>query len=90
MKTLALEGALTEFAAAKQMAKLLDFLYSGDKLEINLANVTEIDMAGLQLLILIKRQAEQEGTTLYFVMYSKAVLEILKLSGLTRTFDSLR
>ena len=55
-------------------------------MEINLANISEIDTAGLQLLILIKREAAQASKTLSFVMHSKAVLEILELANLTTVF----
>lgn len=86
MKTLAINDELTVFTAAEQKMHLLAFLASGGELEINLANVTEIDTAGLQLLILIKREAAQAAKTLRFVMHSKAVLEILELANLTSTF----
>lgn len=86
MKTLTMENELTIFTAAEQKMHLLAFLASGGELEINLANVTEIDTAGLQLLILIKREAAQAAKTLRFVMHSKAVLEILELANLTSTF----
>ena len=86
MQTLAIEGELTIFTAAEQKSKLLDFLASGDDLEINLANAAEIDTAGLQLLILIKREAAKSGKSLSFAMHSKAVLEVLELANLTGVF----
>lgn len=86
MPTLAIEGELTIFTAAEQKPKLLKFLNKGKQLEINLAGVTEIDTAGLQLLILIKREAAQVGKSLSFVMHSKAVLETLELANLIGPF----
>lgn len=86
MQTLVIDGELTIFTAAEQKSKLCDFLKTGDELEINLANVTEIDTAGLQLLILIKREAAQTGKTLGFAMHSKAVLEMLELTRLSIAF----
>jgi len=86
MQTLTIEGELTVFTAAEQKTSLLAFLNTGDELEINLANVGEIDTAGLQLLILIKREAAQSGKTLRFVMHSKAVLDVLELTRLTSAF----
>ncbi|MDD5580300.1 MAG: STAS domain-containing protein [Methylobacter sp.] len=86
MQSLAIEGELTIFTAAEQKTSLLAFLKSSDKLEINLDSVTEIDSAGLQILILIKREAAQAAKTLSFVMHSKAVLEILELANLTSAF----
>lgn len=86
MQTLTIEGELTIFTAAEQKANLIGFLMTGDELEINLANVTEIDTAGLQLLILIKREAAQSGKALSFAMHSDAVLEILEMANLTGVF----
>lgn len=86
MQTLVIEDELTIFTAAEQKPRLLAFVDSGDELEIDLAKVHEIDTAGLQLLILIKRQAAQTGKNLRFVMHSKEVLEILELTNLTMTF----
>jgi len=86
MQTLALESELTIFTAAEQKMRLLAFLKSGDELEINLADVAEIDTAGLQILILLKREAAQTGKTLVFVMHSKAVLDVLELTRLSGVF----
>lgn len=86
MQQLTIEGELTIFTAAEQKIKLLNFLNSGDALEINLSQVAELDTAGLQLLILIKREAAQQRKQLSFTMHSKAVLEILELANLTTAF----
>lgn len=86
MHQLTIEGELTIFTAAEQKINLLNFLNSGDTLEINLSQVAELDTAGLQLLILIKREAAQQRKKLSFTMHSKAVLEILELANLTTAF----
>ncbi|MCQ8182958.1 STAS domain-containing protein [Methylomonas sp. SURF-1] len=86
MQTLTIEDELTIFTAAEQKNNLLSFLNSGDDLEINLSQVTEMDTAGLQLLVLAKREAARTGKTLRFVMHSKAVLDILELANLTTAF----
>jgi anti-anti-sigma factor len=86
MQTQAIEGELTIYTASTLKASLLTFLNSGDELEINLAEVTEIDTAGLQLLILIKREAAKAGKLLSFVMHSNVVLETLELANLTSAF----
>jgi anti-sigma B factor antagonist len=77
---------MTIFTAAEQKPKLLKFLKKGKQLEVNLANVTDIDTAGLQLLILMKREAARAGKTLSFIMHSKIVLETLELTRLTSVF----
>ncbi|BBL60510.1 STAS domain-containing protein [Methylomonas koyamae] len=86
MQTLTIEDELTIFTAAEQKNNVLSFLSSGDDLEINLSQVAEMDTAGLQLLILAKREAARAGKTLRFVMHSKAVLDILELVNLTTAF----
>ncbi|MDP2902419.1 MAG: STAS domain-containing protein [Methylovulum sp.] len=86
MQTLSIEGELTIVTATEQKALLLAFLDTDDELEINLSKVSEFDTAGLQLLILIKREAAQTGKTLRFVMHSKVVLDILELTRLTTAF----
>ncbi|OAI25048.1 lipid asymmetry maintenance protein MlaB [Methylomonas koyamae] len=86
MQTLTIEDELTIFTAAEQKTGLLNFLGSGDDLEINLSQVSEMDTAGLQLLILAKRESARTGKALRFVMHSKVVLEILELANLTTAF----
>ena len=86
METLELINELTIFTAAEQKDQLIAFLNTGNDLEINLAKVSEIDTAGLQLLILLKREAGHLGKNLSYVMHSKAVLDILELTNLTAVF----
>ncbi|PPD18428.1 MAG: anti-sigma B factor antagonist [Methylobacter sp.] len=86
MQTLELEGELTIFTAAEQKTQLLNFLNSGDELEVNVGKVSEIDSAGLQLLILLKREAANTHKTLRLVEHNKAVMEVLELANLTGTF----
>ncbi|MDT4332912.1 STAS domain-containing protein [Methylomonas sp. MED-D] len=86
MQTLTIDDELTIFTAAEQKRNLLNFLSTGDDLEINLSQVAEMDTAGLQLLILSKREAGLAGKQLRFVMHSKAVLDILELANLTTAF----
>ncbi|MFA5984698.1 MAG: STAS domain-containing protein [Methylococcaceae bacterium] len=86
MQTLAIEGELTIYNAGEQKTRFLAFLNSGESLQINLAEVTEIDTAGLQLLILIKRTATKAKKELSFVMHSDAVLDILELTRLATAF----
>ncbi len=86
MQTLAIEEEMTIFTAAQQKLRLLSFLESGDVLEIDLAKVSELDTAGLQLLILVKREAVRRGKALNFILHSKAILEVLELTNLTNAF----
>lgn len=83
MQTLCIENDMTIYTAAEQRQILVAFLECGADLEINLAQVNEIDTAGLQLLILSKHEAAQAQKTLRFVMHSAAVTDILELTNLT-------
>lgn len=86
MQKLELDDELTIFTAAMQKPQLMAFLESDNDLEINLSRVTEMDTAGLQLLILAKREAANAAKSLRFVMHSKVVLDILELANLTTAF----
>lgn len=86
MQKLTLEGDLTIFSAVEQKTNLVQFLEQDDDLEIDLAKVEELDTAGLQLLILVKREAAHMGKKLRFTMHSKAVLTVLELTNLVTVF----
>jgi len=85
-----IEGELTIYTAATEKQRLLNFLDSeggSDRtLELNLSQVSEMDTAGLQILILIKNEAKRRGKTLHYVMHSKSVLDILEISNMTAHF----
>lgn len=86
MKTREIEGELTIYTAATEKENLLSFLQSDDELELNLSKVTEMDTAGLQVLILLKNEARRHQKTLHYVMHSKPVLEILEMANMTASF----
>ena len=86
MQQLSIDNELTIFTASDQKPRLLEFLATGNDLEIDLSKVAEIDTAGLQLLILLKREAAQAGKPLRFALHSKAVLDVLELTNLTHAF----
>ena len=54
--------------------------------EIDLSGVSEIDSAGLQLLLLAKREAERYANPLRLTGHSRAVLEVLDLCNLAGYF----
>lgn len=77
-----LDGELTIYTAAELSAELLPRLGATPQMQIDLSQITEMDGAGLQLLILVTREASRAGTALTLTGHSKAVLETLQLSGL--------
>lgn len=81
-----LAGELCIFHAAELKPHLLEALEAGAECDIDLAQVTEVDTAGLQLLLGAKREAERRGCRLGFVNHSEPVLEALDLVNLARDF----
>lgn len=86
MNSHAISGELTIYTAANEKQQLQNFLDSDDELELNLSQVSELDSAGLQILILMKQEAARRNKKLHYTMHSKAVLEILEMCNLTASF----
>lgn len=81
-----IDGELTIYTAGEVRERLLDALRRGKETEIDLSRVTEIDTAGLQLLILAKREAVAKNRSLLLHGHSAVVLECLDLCNLTASF----
>ena len=81
-----IEGEMTIYSAARLKDSLFSAMEDCDELEMNLAHVSEIDSAGLQLLALVKREAVEGNKPLHFVAHSRAVLDMLDLCNLAGVF----
>jgi anti-anti-sigma factor len=84
--SLRLDGELTIYRAAELKRSLLDALQAAPRLEIDLAGVTEIDTSGVQLLMLLKREAANQGRELALAAHSQAVVEAFDLLDLAPFF----
>lgn len=84
--TLKLEGELTIYRAAELKDTLLAPLAEATSLEADLAGVTEIDSAGVQLLMLAKQTAQANGCELRLVGHSPAVVDVFELLDLAGHF----
>jgi anti-anti-sigma regulatory factor len=76
---LCIEGELTILRAAELKGVLLD---DPPPTEVDLSGVTEIDTAGIQLLMLAQREARSGGRSLHLLSPSVAVsaaLDLLRL-----------
>ena len=82
----AVEGDMTIYAALALKDKLLLPLAQCKAVEINLAGVSEIDSAGLQLLIVAKNEAQARGKTLTLTGHSQAVLDLMAQCDLQSFF----
>jgi len=76
---LALDGELTIYRAADLKVEVLEALRKAATLEIDLSGVSELDTAGLQVLMLAKQTAQAEQRTLRLAQHSPAVLEIFEM-----------
>lgn len=85
---LAIEGELTIYTAAELKEKIGALLSAGNAIEIDLAQVGEIDTAGLQLLLLAQRECAQHEKTIVFSNPSEAVLTCWRLCNLNSTFGA--
>ncbi len=84
VSVLRIEGEMSIFRATELMAILQA---EPAPAEIDLSGVTEIDTAGVQLLMLAKQQAQEARRELRLVGHSPAVLEVFELLNLAAFFN---
>jgi len=83
---LVVEGELTIYTAAETKEKIATFLRGEQPLEIDLSQVGEIDTAGLQLLLLARREAAAQQKVLIFAEPSAAVQSCWQLCNFDAAF----
>jgi anti-anti-sigma factor len=83
---LALQDDMTIYQAADLKSRLLGALAGADHLALDLSGVAEIDTAGLQLLMLVMREAGRQGKTLEISGHSPAVQQTLDFCNLVGVF----
>ncbi|MCE4538934.1 STAS domain-containing protein [Pelomonas sp. P7] len=86
LRRLRLSGELTIYAAAQVQSAMMAAWAGAAEFEIELAGVTEIDTAGLQLLMAAKRDANAAGVPLRLTGHSAPVVELLDLFDLAGWF----
>ena len=79
---LTLTEDLTIYHALDQKNTLLNALAASDELELDLLSVSEMDTAGLQLLILLKKEAQRSGKRVSIVAHSQAVRAVIDFCNL--------
>lgn len=77
-----LEGELTIYTARELKDTLLATVARGLPMEVDLSGVTEMDSAGMQLLILLKREMRARGLRLDLAGHSPVVTEVIDLMNL--------
>lgn len=85
-RRLYLDGNLTIYEAPAVKERLVTALGESQTLELDLSQVSEIDTAGFQLLVMAKREAARQGKTLGLVAHSAAVREVLDFFNMVGFF----
>ncbi|MBI3772618.1 MAG: STAS domain-containing protein [Gammaproteobacteria bacterium] len=80
-----IEGEMTIYTALELKNNLMPVNHSHET-EIDLSGVTEIDTAGLQLLMFIRREARKHKSTLRLTAHSPAVIEVIDVCNLASYF----
>jgi anti-anti-sigma factor len=83
---LTIEDEMTIYTALEQKNELSQYLEPDSELQINLSSVTEIDGAGLQILLFIKQEAEKLNFKFSLIQHSQAVVEVFELLNLSSHF----
>lgn len=76
------QGEMNIYSASQVRDELLQSLSANAQVEIDLANVTDFDSSGVQILLVLRREAQRTGKSLSFVHHSQAVREVLDLLNL--------
>lgn len=85
-KAIGIEGEMTIYTAAEQYAGLRQRLRESKELELDLSEVTELDSAGVQVLMMLKKEMEQARGTLHLVNHSRPVVDVYELLDLQSHF----
>jgi anti-anti-sigma factor len=83
---ISLDGEMTIYRAADLKVTVLEALRKTRVLELDLSGVTELDTAGLQVLMLAKQTAAAEQRELRLLQHSPAVVEIFEMLDLVAFF----
>jgi two-component system chemotaxis sensor kinase CheA len=85
-KRLSVKEDMTIYNAPGQKQQFLSALAQTASLELDLHAITEMDAAGLQLLLLLKREAVQQGRNLSLINHGPRVLQVIDFCNLGGTF----
>jgi anti-sigma B factor antagonist len=83
---LKLSGELTIYEASETWRELQIRLKEHPNLALDLAELTQLDTAGVQVLYQLKQQAKAQGQDLPIQRHSAAVLEVFSVLNLASAF----
>lgn len=78
-----IKGELSIYTVAALRSQLLDALDAAPEVDVDLSEVSEMDSAGMQLMVAAKREAALRHKTLRFSGHSPAVFDVLELCKLS-------
>ena len=78
-RRVALSGELTIYSVAQIKATLAEAMRDGGEIEVDLSGISDIDSAGLQLMLIAKRHLD---CGVRFVNHSPEVLRLVDLANL--------
>ncbi|QYK03559.1 STAS domain-containing protein [Shewanella zhangzhouensis] len=82
-----LSGPLTIYQAEELFNEIKSWLKQGEQLIVDLGAVTEIDSAGVQLLLMTSKEQEAHGLSLSLVNHSKVVIKCFEALGVLALFS---
>lgn len=83
---ISVDDEMTIYTALDHKHRFSECLRPGQSLQVNLAGVSEIDSAGLQLLMFLKQEATRLDIPLTLTQHSQAVVEVLELVNMATRF----
>jgi anti-sigma B factor antagonist len=84
---ISVDGELNIYRALEYKQTFLAAIRDGEALEVDLSSVTEIDSAGVQLLMLLRSAAQERACEVRLTGPSPAVREVFDLLDLAAWFD---
>ena len=84
---LAFNGEMTIFTADAAQRQLSLYLDGYSKFELDLSDITEIDTAGIQLLLMLHQKSTHSNKPVRILAVSEPVFNRLKVYGLLDCFD---
>ncbi len=78
---------MTIYTACEMKDKLIQELAKCQAVELDLSQVVELDTAGFQLLMLLKREAERNKTSFLVKNHSPTVQDFFKLYHVTEQIE---
>ncbi len=79
---LTIEGEMTIHRARELRRLFQEEMARSEGIDVDLSRVTELDSAGVQLIVAARKQAFAEGKEMRIVAHSAAVVEVLELLDL--------